>query len=113
MITQSQNGDLLEHIAGLERELSELRRRAEPGSNGGAPVDWHRTLLESVVNNTRNVIYVKDLAGQFILVNDRFCEILGVPRDAIVGKMPGTIYSPQVSANHLANDNLVAASRRP
>ena len=112
MIAQPENYDPLEHIAGLEREITELRLPADPAaSNGNAHADWQRTLLESVVNNSQNVIYVKDLAGRYVLVNDRFCEIFGLPRQSILGKLPSDVYSPQLSTNHLANDQLVAASR--
>jgi PAS domain S-box-containing protein len=112
MITQTEV-KILERIAELERELAELRRNAGAAiSYGHGSTEWDRTLLESVINNTQNIVYVKDLAGRYILVNARFCQIFGLPRESIVGKLPGEVYSPKLSTNHLANDQLVAASRK-
>jgi len=92
---------ILSRIAELERELSELRRSAgTTDSNGGGSAEWRLRLMESLVNNTQNVIYVKDLAGRFILVNDKFCQIFGLPRESIIGKLPHEVYSPNISANH-------------
>jgi PAS domain S-box-containing protein len=43
-------------------------------------------LLQSIVDNSQPVVYVKDLEGRFLLVNRRFEEIFGLPRDEILGR---------------------------
>jgi two-component system, cell cycle sensor histidine kinase and response regulator CckA len=104
---------IFERIAELEQELASLRRLAGASStNEYGSAEWPRTLLESVINNTQNVIYVKDLSGRHLLVNDRFCEIFGLPRESIIGKPPAEISPSELSTNHLANDQLVSASRK-
>jgi two-component system, cell cycle sensor histidine kinase and response regulator CckA len=108
--TQSRHG-IPERISALEQELAELRGKAgSSAADGHEPTEWHRTLLESIVNNTQNLIYVKDLSGRYLLVNDKFCQLFGLPRESIIGKLPAELYSPRLSTNHLANDQLVSAS---
>jgi len=104
---------IFERIAQLEQELAELRRAAGgPATDSHGSADWHRTLLESVINNTQNLIYVKDLEGRFVLVNEKLCQILGLPRESIIERLPGELYSPKLSTNHLANDQLVSTAAK-
>lgn len=42
--------------------------------------------LESILENTPTVIFIKDLEGRYLLVNKRFEELLGVPSAQIIGK---------------------------
>ncbi len=57
-----------------ERERAEEAQRAS-----------HR-LLQGVIDNSTAVIYVKDAAGRYMLINQRYEELFHVARDAIVGK---------------------------
>jgi len=42
--------------------------------------------LDAVFNNTNDPIFVKDQACRLLLVNDAFCNILGLQRNEIIGK---------------------------
>jgi len=57
-----------------ERERAEEAQRAS-----------HR-LLQDVIDNSTAIIYVKDAAGRYMLINRRFEELFHVARDVIVGK---------------------------
>ncbi len=67
-------------------------------------------LLQTIGNHTPNLIYVKDLQGRFLLVNDRFCEALGLSRKEVVGRTPHELFAAPIAESHLANDRQVAAS---
>lgn len=45
-----------------------------------------QTLLESILDNTPAVVFIKDLAGRYLFVNRRFVEITGRPLGEIRGK---------------------------
>lgn len=79
----------------LEKEINEHKRSQK--------------LLDSIINNTRNVIYVKELSGRFTLVNKRFCEIVQIDRERIIGRLPSDIFPETVAEQHLENDRAVVA----
>lgn len=43
-------------------------------------------LLEAIVDNSMAVIYVKDLAGRYLMVNHRYLDIFHLDRQAVIGK---------------------------
>jgi len=67
-------------------------------------------LLQTIGNHSPNLIYVKDLRGRFLLVNDRFCEVFGLSRKAVLGRTLRELFVPSIAEAHLANDRQVAAS---
>jgi PAS domain S-box-containing protein len=44
------------------------------------------TFLEEVVRHIAHPIFVKDRASRFIWVNDGFCKLVGLPREALLGR---------------------------
>jgi len=45
-----------------------------------------RNLMASILDNTPAIVFIKDLAGKYLFVNQRFAEVVGRPRETIVGK---------------------------
>lgn len=48
-------------------------------------IESERT-LSGIVNNTRAIIYIKDTEGRYLLVNNRFKEVMGVREEDVIGK---------------------------
>ena len=93
------------HQAGLERRVAERTRQLE------AEICEHRRsqkLLDSIINNTSNVIYLKDLEGRFTLVNDQFCRIFGLSRKEVLGRRLEDLFPSYVAQQHSKNDHAVA-----
>lgn len=65
--------------ADLQRENLE-RKQAE------AALRDSQDLLRGIVDNSRALIYVKDLEGRFLLVNRHLAEVLGIDRENLLGK---------------------------
>lgn len=42
--------------------------------------------LNKIINNLGDPMFVKDTSSNFVLVNDAFCSLLNLPRDAIIGQ---------------------------
>jgi two-component system, cell cycle sensor histidine kinase and response regulator CckA len=78
----------------LQRENAE-RRQAE------AARGETRELLQSIVDNSPALIYVKDLEGRYLLVNRHMTEVMGHGARALIGK---TVFDvlPREQANALA-----------
>ena len=46
----------------------------------------NQQLLEAIVDNSQAVIYVKDLAGRYMMVNQRYLDVFHLQRQAVIGK---------------------------
>ncbi|HLG87290.1 MAG TPA: PAS domain S-box protein [Alphaproteobacteria bacterium] len=65
-------------------------------------------LLEAVVDNTPAVMYVKDLAGRYLMVNRRYEEIFHVDRGAMIGKTDYDVFPREAADAFRAVDERVA-----
>jgi len=121
-------------IAALEAEVAALRARiaaleggapdAHPATMGeGAPEaaalsEDHRTLreshhlLHSLIDNSPNFIFVKDVESRYVLVNARLAALFGKPPEAIVGATDAAIFPPELIDSVVAMDREVMAVRR-
>jgi PAS domain S-box-containing protein len=54
-------------------------------------------LLQSIVNNTSSVVFVKDLEGRYLLINSQYERLFHVSRQDIVGKTDHDVF-PQEAA---------------
>jgi len=46
----------------------------------------HEMLMSAVINNSTSIIYIKNLKGEYSLVNKRFFEIYQTTEDSVIGK---------------------------
>lgn len=60
----------------------ELRLRVDAQKRSQAS----ETLMESILDNTPAMVFVKDLSGHYLFVNRRFAEVLDRPRAEICGR---------------------------
>ncbi len=90
---------VFERTQQLEKEISEHQRSQK--------------FLDSIINNTRNVIYVKDFEGRFTLVNHQFCRIFNLRQEQVIGHRPADIFSEEIAEQHLQNDKRVLAQKEP
>jgi PAS domain S-box-containing protein len=65
--------------AKLQQENAD-RRRAEEA------VRENQRLLQSIMDNSTAVIYLKDLQGRYLLVNRRFEELFHISRESVTGR---------------------------
>lgn len=70
-------------------------------------------LLEAIVENSMAVIYVKDLAGRYIMVNRRYLDVFRVAREAVIGKTDYDIFSKYEAAAFRAMDERVLHADKP
>ena len=61
-------------------------------------------LLQSIFEGTSDAIYVKDLQGRYLLVNDRVANFFGKPTDEIVGKTAEQL-TDAATANEITKDD--------
>ncbi len=109
-MTRGSEEALTQRIAALESEIARLRSGRAHATLGEIMEARSSAILEIVGNKSPNAIYVKDVQGRYVLVNDQFCRVAGLPRESILGKSIGDIFSRQVAEEHRANDRLVIGS---
>ena len=66
--------------------------------------------LQSILDSTPSVIYLKDVQGRYILVNKAHERLLGRPREELAGKTVHDVYPPEVADRLAANDRQVLQS---
>ncbi|MBB4100446.1 PAS domain S-box protein [Sphingomonas kyeonggiensis] len=70
-------------------------------------------LIEAIITNSPAVIYVKDLAGSYLMVNQRYADIFGVDREAMVGRTDYDLFERAEADIFRAMDARVAKVGRP
>jgi PAS domain S-box-containing protein len=101
-------------LSHLNQELDHrvVERTAELESEMRARRQSQR-LLEAIVENSPAVIYVKDLAGRYLMVNRRYADVFHVERDAMVGKTDHDMFPKAAAEAFRAMDERVAAADQP
>ena len=67
--------------------------------------------INSILQYTPSVVYIKDRQGRYILVNSRFEELFGVQNDDVRGKTDDDIF-PKEAAEQFRNNDLEVLSKR-
>lgn len=69
--------------------------------------------MQAVVDNATAVIFMKDTAGRYLLVNRLFEEIFHVKREEVVGRMDGDIFPEAMALAFRSNDQQVLEAKVP
>ena len=67
-------------------------------------------LLNRVINGTTDLVFVKDTAGRYLLVNDALKTALAPDQPSLVGQDDFALYSPDIAADIQATDRQIMAS---
>lgn len=67
-------------------------------------------LLQSILDHTPALVFVKDLQQRYLLVNRRCEEVLGVSNDEIRGKTAAEVFAAEVAQQFAENDNRTIAA---
>ena len=54
-------------------------------------------------------MFVKDVNGRFVMVNQHFCDVFGLPADKIVGRTDYDLFPAEVARAYRASDAAVLA----
>jgi len=90
---------LLVDITDREQAESELRHSQQ--------------LLQSVMDNSRAVISLKDPAGRYLMVNRQWEELLSLPGGQALGRRDAELFPAEMAARFLEMDERVRAAQGP
>ncbi|WP_058367255.1 PAS domain-containing protein [Haloparvum sedimenti] len=69
--------------------------------------------LETILEHTTNLVFMKDLDGRYLLVNDAFAEFVGREKDAIIGETVETVHTDPIAERVTAHDREAVAAGEP
>ncbi|HXH17913.1 MAG TPA: PAS domain-containing sensor histidine kinase [Chitinophagales bacterium] len=72
----------------------------------------NRLLVEAILDNTTSVIFIKDLAGKYLLINKQYEKLFHISREAIAGKSDYDIFPKEMADAFHAADLQVAKERQ-
>ncbi|HUT94750.1 MAG TPA: response regulator [Thermoguttaceae bacterium] len=101
---------VLERSADLRRAKENLEREAADRTRAEEVLRDSQALYSSLVENLPVHVLRKDLDGKFTFANKSFCELLGKPLSAIVGKTDLDFYPPELAEKYQQDDRRVAAT---
>lgn len=96
-------GELQAQIERLHQQVADQQREIEALAS-------RKHQLEVIVNSTPAVIYMKDVAGRYLLINRTFSELFHIGVDEVVGRTDAEIFPADWAAKFRANDVQVAES---
>ena len=96
----------------LERELQQAAMRAER-RQAQLDRDRHFDLLQAIADNTKAVIYAKDLHGRYLMVNRRFLDLFHLDAEAVIGKNDSELFPPQTASALRSVDRRVVVAKAP
>lgn len=67
--------------------------------------------LQSILDHTPTLINIKDLAGRYVLINQKAETVLGITNEEIRGKTPFDIFSEETAEQIIAHDKQVIDSQ--
>ena len=69
--------------------------------------------IKAILDNTTAIIYIKDLAGKYLLINRRCEHLFGITSESISGKTDHEVFPSEMANEFRKNDHLVLKENRP
>ncbi len=69
--------------------------------------------LNSIINNTTTLIFIKDLAGRYIMVNRRFKEVMNLTDEMVINKTDYEFSTEEQARHYLKLDEEVMTTLKP
>jgi PAS domain S-box-containing protein len=102
-----------ERTAELASTAERLRAEMAERMRAEAAIRESQELLQSIIDNTSAVIYVKDLQGRYTMINRRYRELFHVADDDVVGRCDADLFPPDAAAAVRALDLRVIDAASP
>ena len=94
----------------LQQLNQELEAKIEQGT---AELRQSQERLQAIIDNTSNVIYLKDIQGRYLLINRQFEKLFHITKEQIIGKIDSEIFPSEIAAAFMSNDRKILAAEMP
>ncbi len=102
------NQDLQKSQLQLRQLNQELEARVEERTQA---LQKSEARLRAILETTTSIIYLKDVAGRYLLVNPQYVESLGIAEAEILGKSDRDFFPEQIAASLISHDQQVLTSK--
>ena len=82
-ISQKTKAELIEERDTLQRKLTALEESYRVAMLAKNSLQKSQKMLNSILDNTSAVIYVKDIEGRYLLINERFETLFNISKEEI------------------------------
>ena len=109
---KSSEKDILNHLTDTINNmrvgiLVALKKREE----AEAAEKTSQALLHSVADNTPAIIYIKDIQGRYLLVNQQFLKVFNTSLEKVIGKTDADFFDQRVGGGLNKNEQLVLRNK--
>ena len=95
------------------RDISEKKRMQQELRGVETRLNEQQLLLQSILDNTTSMFYVKDLQGLYLMANRRFLEVLQLTEDQVIGHTVAEFSSPEQARRYEELDKELLATGKP
>ncbi len=110
---QKSPAELLEELETLRTRVAELDRAVRQLRISEMELATNAYRLQSILDNTTAVIYVKDLEGHYFTVNHQYEQLFDVKREDMLGRTDFEIFPKDMAEAFRANDLKVIEADAP
>jgi diguanylate cyclase (GGDEF)-like protein/PAS domain S-box-containing protein len=96
--------DELVGFAKIVRDLTERQLATEQ-------IRASEARLQAFMNHSPSLMFIKDLQGRYVHVNDRFAQAFGLERKDIISRTDWQLFPPELAAQFRANDAKALTAR--
>ena len=105
--------EMAEEIARLRKRVQKLEKSESKPRQTETKLGNNLSLLNSIIEETTDVIFVKDLKCRHLLVNSACAQIIGKSVTQIIGKNNEQLFPPEVARHLTEIDERIIASGAP
>ncbi|MCK8045277.1 PAS domain-containing protein [Shewanella sp. 1CM18E] len=98
-------------LASLDATNLALEQQLDVQQQAQAELKEKKEQLNTVLNSAHNLIFIKNINGEFTLVNDQFCQTLGRDRADILGNKDHLVMPKEIAQVNAKNDQYVVNTK--
>jgi PAS domain S-box-containing protein len=96
----------------IVKEISEQKLMQQELEVSEFRLKENQLWLQSILDNTTSLIYIKDLSGRYMLVNRRFTEVLNIDHDKVINKTDYDFNPIELADHYKLMDQKVIRTRK-
>jgi PAS domain S-box-containing protein len=97
----------------MVKDITEKKQIEEELDESEAARKENEFRLNSILNNTTTLVFIKDLSGHYIMVNRRFKEVFNLTDEMVINKTDYDFNTPEQAEHYFKLDEEVIATRKP
>ncbi len=102
----------IERTAQLRKVVKQMKQEMHAHKQTETALSQSKSQLQAIINNAPAIIYLKDLFGNYLLVNREFEKVFNLSQEEIIGKTDDHILPQEVAAQIRENeDKAIAAGK--